>query len=84
MEGPGAGDILCFPPYTRCEERGPVLTAETHQAPEVCAVMLQKECGPGTCVKYWWLETEGQRSLLGLFYEKCDLLTEMIAAYVLS
>ena len=51
---------------TRNEERGPVLTAATHQAPEVCAVMLQKaranvEHAPNTCAEK---EGSGRRTWL--------------------
>ena len=68
---------------TRNEERGPVLTAATHQAPEICAVMLQKRVRTWNMRQILVLKRKAREAYLALFYDKCELLTEMIAAAVI-
>jgi hypothetical protein len=68
---------------TRGDERGPVLTAATHQAPEVCAVLLQKRVRTWNMRQILVLKRKAREAYLALFYDKCDLLTEMISAAVI-
>ena len=67
----------------RNEEKGPVLTAATHQAPEVCAVLLQKRVRTWNMRQILVLKRKAREAYLALFYDKCDLLTEMISAAVI-
>jgi hypothetical protein len=67
----------------RGEERGPVLTGDTHQAPEVCALMLQKRVRTWNMRQILVLKRKAREAYLALFYDKCELLSEMIAACVI-